>query len=181
MNTNDIKIRKAVAADAAALLAIYAPYVKETAITFEYEVPSVDEFSGRISDTLLKYPYLVAELDGTPVGYAYASAFHPRAAYAWCAETSIYISQAHHGHGIGRLLYKELEKCLKAQNILNLNACIAYPNPESIAFHDALGYHLVGHFHNCGFKLNRWYDMVWMEKMLGEHPIPPKDFLLPPP
>lgn len=175
-----MKIRIATPEDASALLAIYAPYVKDTAITFEYEVPSAKEFSRRISDVLMQYPYLIAEKDGTPVGYAYASSFHPRAAYAWCAETAIYIDKNHHGLGIGRYLYEELEKRLKAQHLLNLNACIAYPNPESIAFHEALGYTLIGHFHNCGFKLNRWYDMVWMEKIIGEHETPPKEFLLPP-
>ena len=176
MYTDTITIRTAVPEDAAALLAIYAPYVTDTAITFEYEVPSVEEFTERITQTLEKYPYLVAEYQNAPVGYAYASSFHPRAAYAWCAETSIYIQQNFHGRGVGKLLYAELEKQLVQQHVLNLNACIAYPNPGSIAFHKALGFTTIGHFHNCGFKLNRWYDMIWMEKMIGEHNIPPEPF-----
>ncbi|NLK78658.1 MAG: GNAT family N-acetyltransferase [Clostridiales bacterium] len=177
MYTDTITIRTAVPEDAAALLTIYAPYVTDTAITFEYEVPSVEEFTERITQTLEKYPYLVAEYQNAPVGYAYASSFHPRAAYAWCAETSIYIQQNFHGRGVGKLLYAELEKQLVQQHVLNLNACIAYPNPGSIAFHKALGFTTIGHFHNCGFKLNRWYDMIWMEKMIGEHNIPPEPFV----
>lgn len=163
--------------DAPALLSIYAPYVTETPITFEYEIPSKEEFSHRISNTLTKYPYLVAEIANTPVGYAYASSFHPRAAYGWCAETSIYLNKAMHGQGIGTLLYRKLEQILKVQNVLNLNACITYPNPESIAFHEKFDYTFTAHFHHCGFKLNCWYDMIWMEKMLGEHSIPPADFI----
>ncbi len=176
MKTNNITIREAAAEDAASLLSIYGAYVMDTAITFEYEIPSVEEFSHRISTALGKYPYLVAEFQNTPVGYAYASSFHPRAAYSWCAEVAIYIDQNFHEHGVGRALYEKLEEILKAQHILNLNACIAYPNPKSISFHESLGYTTIGHFHNCGFKLNRWYDMVWMEKMLDEHEIPPKEF-----
>lgn len=176
MDLNKITIREAVPEDAASLLSIYASYVTDTAITFEYEIPSIEDFSNRISNTLLKFPYLIAEFQNSPIGYAYASSFHSRAAYNWCAETSIYISQNFHGYGIGRKLYQKLEEILKAQNILNLNACIAYPNPESILFHESLGYTSIGHFHNCGFKLNRWYDMVWMEKFLGKHMIPPEVF-----
>lgn len=177
MTPENIILREATIEDAAALLSIYAPYVTDTPITFEYEIPSVEEFSHRISSTLTRYPYLVAEMDGVAAGYAYASAFHPRAAYGWCAETSIYLSNSLHGQGIGTLLYQKLEQILSAQHILNLNACITYPNPKSIAFHEKFGYTPTAHFHNCGFKLNRWYDMIWMEKMLGEHQIPPAEFL----
>ena len=177
MNQHNIIIREAAAEDAPSLLSIYAPYVTDTPITFEYEIPSTEEFSHRISNILASYPYLVAEIDNIPAGYAYASAFHPRAAYGWCAETSIYLNKAMHGQGIGTLLYRKLEQILKAQHILNLNACITYPNPESIAFHKKFGYHFTAHFHHCGFKLNRWYDMIWMEKMLGEHSIPPAAFI----
>ena len=162
--------------DAKALLEIYAPYVKNTAITFEYEVPSEDEFKKRIENTLNKYPYLVAENQGEIVGYAYASAFHSRAAYQWDVETSIYIKQDQRNSGVGKALYLELERLLKLQNILNLNACIAYPETEdeyltknSVEFHEHLGYQMVGEFHKCGYKFDRWYNMVWMEKHIGEH------------
>ena len=169
-------IRIATIEDAKALLEIYAPYVKNTAITFEYEVPSEDEFKKRIENTLNKYPYLVAENQGEIVGYAYASAFHSRAAYQWDVETSIYIKQDQRNSGVGKALYLELERLLKLQNILNLNACIAYPETEdeyltknSVEFHEHLGYQMVGEFHKCGYKFDRWYNMVWMKKHIGEH------------
>ena len=169
-------IRIATIEDAKALLEIYAPYVKNTAITFEYEVPSEDEFKKRIENTLNKYPYLVAENQGEIVGYAYASAFHSRAAYQWDVETSIYIKQDQRNSGVGKALYLELERLLKLQNILNLNACIAYPETvdeyltkNSVEFHEHLGYQMVGEFHKCGYKFDRWYNLVWMEKHIGEH------------
>ena len=172
----DVFIRIATAEDASALLQIYAPYVKNTAITFEYNVPSEDEFRRRIECVLNRYPYLVAEIDGEIVGYAYATAFHERPAYGWGAETSIYVKQDMKKRGIGKALYMELERLLALQNILNLNACIAYPETEdeyltknSVSFHQHLGYRLVGEFYKCGFKFNRWYNVVWMEKHIGVH------------
>jgi phosphinothricin acetyltransferase len=170
------KIRVATEQDAEKLLEIYAPYIENTAITFEYEVPSVQEFADRIQTTLKKYPYLVAEIDGEAAGYAYAAAFHPRAAYQWAAESSIYVRRDRRKQGIGRILYETLEQILVHQNILNLNACIAYADEEdaylthdSIRFHQHLGYQMVGEFHQCGYKFERWYHMVWMEKHIGSH------------
>lgn len=178
---NAVTIRMAVPEDAEALLKIYAPYVEKTAVTFEYEVPSVAEFSDRIKRTLKKYPYLAAELDGEVVGYAYAGTFHERAAYDWAVETSIYVREDKKGFGIGRALYSVLEHILLQQNILNVNACIAYPAREdeyltkdSVRFHEKLGYRMAGRFHQCGYKFGRWYDMVWMEKHLGSHPENPE-------
>ena len=130
MEKNKLQIRVATKEDAEALLAIYAPYVEKTAITFEYEVPSIEEFRCRIQETLKKYPYLVAEKNGKIVGYAYAGAFHARPAYDWAVETSIYVSELQKGEGIGKALYKALEEQLSRQHILNLNACIAYPETE---------------------------------------------------
>lgn len=171
-----ITIRVATPDDAPALLELYAPYVTQTAITFEYEVPTVEEFRSRIAHTLERYPYLVAEMDGTPVGYAYVSTFKDRPAYDWSVETSIYVGMEYKRMGIGRKLYEELERILKRQGILNVNACIAYPRQEdehltmdSVHFHERLGYQMVGCFHDSGYKFERWYDMVWMEKMIGEH------------
>ena len=173
---SDIKLRVATVDDAAELLKIYAPYVTDTAITFEYDVPTLDDFKGRIAHTLEKYPYFVAEMNGEIVGYAYASAFHPRAAYSWTAESSIYVRRDMKRMGLGRTLYDALETALKAQGVLNLNACIACPDVDdeylthnSIDFHTHLGYSIVGEFHNCGYKFGRWCNMVWMEKMLNEH------------
>ena len=176
MSTN-ITVRLARPEDASQLLAIYAPYVRDTAITFEYVIPTCSEFEARIKSTLLRYPYFVAEEHGTLLGYAYASMFKERAAYSWAAETSVYVSQDYHGSGLGRKLYTALEEALKKQNICNLNACIAYPNPKSIRFHERLGYKKTAHFTNCGYKDGKWYDMIWMEKIIGEHLIPPKAFI----
>ena len=172
----DIKIRVAMEADAGELLKIYEPYVRNTAITFEYEVPEVEEFAGRIRKTLRRYPYLVA-VDGKEiVGYAYASPFHERKAYDWAVEVSVYVKREKRRMGIGRILYKKLEQELKKMNIVNVNACIAYPSSEdeyltddSVRFHESMGYRMVGRFYQCGYKFHRWYDMVWMEKHIGEH------------
>ena len=120
-------LRAAAPEDAAALLAIYAPYVTDTAITFEYDVPSEAEFAERIRRTLERYPYLVAERGGVCVGYAYAGAFKERAAYAWGVETSIYVRRTERRTGVGGKLYAALEEILRMQNVLNLNACIAVP------------------------------------------------------
>ena len=177
MKTNtSITIRMANPADAQALLNIYAPYVINTAITFEYDVPSVEEFASRIAHSLEKYPYLIAEEGGNILGYAYASPFHDRPAYDWAVETSIYVDQNIKHRGIGRKLHDALESTLCEQGILNMNACIAYPpekdehlDKNSVEFPAHMGYRLVGEFYKCGYKFNRWYNMVWMEKLIGEH------------
>ena len=173
---NNIKIRVAKIEDAPQLLNIYKPYVEKTAITFEYEVPGLDEFKRRIEKTLKKYPYLVAEDNGEILGYAYAGPFVGRAAYDWGVETTIYLKEDKNKLGLGRKLYEALEKILQAQNILNMNACIGYPeeedeylNKNSVEFHSHMGFTMVGEFHKCGYKFGRWYNMVWMEKMIGEH------------
>lgn len=169
-------IRTATPEDAAKILDIYAPYVIDTAITFEYDVPSLEDFRQRIVGTLAKYPYLVAEEGEEILGYAYAGVFKARAAYNHCVETSIYVKKEAHGHGIGKALYLELEKRLKAQGIINVNACISWIDTpdehltqQSPEFHAHLGYERCAHFHKCGYKFGRWYDMIWMEKMIGEH------------
>lgn len=170
--------------DAAAIRAVYEPYVRTTAISFEWEVPTVDEMARRMTRTLERYPYLVLEVEGTVVGYAYAGPFHERAAYGWSAETSIYIECTHRRAGMGGALYRELESVLAHMGVLNLNACIAYAEQEdaflthdSVTFHTRMGFSWVGRFHSCGYKFGRWYDMVWMEKMLARHPEVPGSLL----
>lgn len=272
----ELTFRVARPEDAEALLAIYAPYVEETAITFEYEVPSVEAFRARIAHTLATYPYIVAvkeqpanavtgrvdgasascldcaeanagtaHVDGTSVssapasgagevteahrtsehiiGYAYVGRLHERAAYDWSVETSIYVDRGAQKQGLGRQLYERLEAILRAMNIISVNACIAYPgtmntvaaadrlqdahigigdpntadrtrkdpregsadsgadigedpylNTNSPDFHAHLGYQLVGHFHACAYKFDRWYDMIWMEKWIAPHPAKPE-------
>lgn len=178
---SDITLRIATVEDAAKLLEIYKFYVETTAITFEYDAPILEEFERRISKTLNRYPYLVAESDGEIVGYAYVSAFHERPAYDWAVETSIYMRKDCKCMGIGRMLYETLEKILMQQNILNIEACIAYPTDgvedehltlDSVKFHEKMGYRMVGEFKKCGYKFDNWYGMVWMEKHLGEHGVP---------
>ena len=172
----EITLRTAAPSDAAALLQIYAPYVRDTAVSFEYEAPTVAEFTSRIERTLPKYPYIVAQNGAEVLGYAYAGPFHERAAYGWAVETSIYIKKDRRRLGAGRLLYGALEEALKAQGFLNLNACAAYTEREdayltddSLLFHQRMGYRPVGKFNQCGYKFGRWYDMVWLEKHIGEH------------
>lgn len=176
MNTSDITIRIASPSDAPELLAIYAPYITKTAISFEYDVPSVEEFTDRIRTTLEKYPYLAAESDGHIVGYCYVSILHGRQAYDWSVETSIYVDQNCKRMGIGKKLHDALEQALSAMGILNLYACIAFPigedpylTEDSVHFHEHLGYTHTAHFHKCGYKFKRWYDIVWMEKTIGKH------------
>ncbi len=161
-------IRQADATDAAALLRIYRPFVLETSISFEYIVPSFEEFSQRIRSINADYPYILCEKEGIPVGYAYAHRYLEREAYKWDVETTIYIVPAAQGKGLGRILYTVLEEFLALQHIKNLYACITANNGGSIEFHKALGYKTFGIFPRSGFKNGRWESIVWMGKSLGD-------------
>ena len=172
----NITIRTAALDDAEEILKIYAYYVEHTAITFEYEVPTLDEFRERIAKTLKKYPYLVIMVEDKIMGYAYAGAFVGRAAYDWSVELTIYLAHDARKSGLGRKLYEALEQELAKMGILNLYACIGYPEEEdeyltknSAEFHAHLGFKKVGEFYKCGYKFGRWYHMIWMEKLIGEH------------
>ncbi len=170
-------IRAVTKADAKELLDIYSYYVTNTAITFEYDVPSVKEFEGRIESITKRYPYICAEEDGKILGYAYAAPFKEREAYKWDVELSIYVERSRRKCGLGRALYSALEEELKKIGIINLYACIGIPNGDddeylnhaSQKFHEKLGFKTVGTFYNCGKKFGRWYAMIWMEKFIGEH------------
>ena len=169
-----LRIRPATAADAEALIRIYAPYVQKTAITYEYEVPTPAEFRRRIETYSAKFPYLVAEWNGTPVGYTYASPLGSRPAFDWSVETAIYICEDRKGLGLGRALYGTLEELLKLQGIRTMTAAVAtvshsdpYLTNASLEFHLRMGFTPVGTFHNCGCKFGRWYDLTWMEKAIG--------------
>ncbi|MBQ1465422.1 MAG: N-acetyltransferase [Eubacteriaceae bacterium] len=171
-----ITVRSASADDAPRLLEIYTYYVKYTAVSFEYDVPSEEEFASRIENTLKKYPYLVLEDDGVIMGYAYAGVFKARAAYERSCELSVYVDKDFRRKGYGRMLYEELEKELSSRGFLNLYACIGDPIEEdcyltrdSEKFHSRMCFTKVGTFHSCGYKFGRWYNMIWMEKLIGEH------------
>lgn len=173
---NTVIIRDAKLEDARRILEIYGYYVKNTAITFEYDVPTLSEFQSRMKNTMKRYPYLVIEKGGAIQGYAYAGPFVGRAAYDWSCEMTIYLDRAAQKCGFGRKLYEALEGALKEMGILNLYACIGYPEIEdeylsqnSAQFHAHLGFCKVGEFHKCGFKFGRWYNMIWMEKIIGKH------------
>ena len=169
-----VEIRLATIKDVGNILNIYSYYVSNTAISFEYEVPTVDEFKERIIKTLENYPYYVALIDNKIVGYAYAGSFVGREAYRYSAELTVYIDKDYKRHGIGKLLYQKLEEDLKQKGIRNLYACIGVPVDKedeyldfnSVEFHKHLGFKQVGEFHKCGYKFARWYNMVWHEKII---------------
>ena len=171
-----ITVRNATLNDAKSVLEIYEYYVKNTVITFEYTVPDLEEFRGRMKKTMQKYPYIVAELDGEVCGYAYAGAFVGRAAYDWSCELTVYVKPDMKKCGIGRTLYDSLTERLAEIGITNLYACIGctelpdeYLNNNSAEFHSHMGFSLAGTFHKCGYQFGRWYDMIWMEKIIGSH------------
>lgn len=171
-----VVVRDATLEDAERILEIYDYYIKNTAITFEYDTPSLKELQGRMERIMQRYPYLVILKDGRIEGYAYAGAFVGRAAYDWSCETTVYLDHNAQKCGMGRIIYEALEKALYDMGILNLYACIGYPEQEdeylttnSADFHAHLGFAKVGEFRKCGYKFNHWYNMIWMEKIIGEH------------
>ncbi|MDO4590686.1 MAG: GNAT family N-acetyltransferase [Slackia sp.] len=159
--------RLAVADDAEALQAIYAPYV-ETSITFECVCPTVEEFRRRIEERICLYPYVVCEEDGVPVGYAYASRMFSRQAYDWAVELSVYIAQDCKGRGLGRALYARLIALLEMQGVRSIHGKVTEPNEKSDKLHLAMGFRLVGIMDNVGFKLGRWRDVAHYEKLVGD-------------
>ena len=167
-----IKLRVAVPDDGEALAKIYEYYVTDTTITFEYIPPDGKEFSRRIADKLTRYPYLVAEEDGVPVGYAYASGFRERAAYDWDTELSVYVARDSRHKGVGSRLYTALIEILKLQNFTNLYAWITAPNPESEALHTRLGFEKLCRVSDIGYKHGAWRDIMWYRLCLpsGEAP-----------
>ncbi len=181
---NKLILRLATPADAEALSFIYKPYVENTAVSFEYIPPDKEEFRKRIEEKVKEYPFIVAEFGGEVSGYCYASQFMPRPAYKHSVETTVYIKESFHGKGIGKNLYLALEKLLSLQNIISLNACIACAdvpdetlNNNSMIFHGRMGYRYVGRFNASGYKFGRFYDMIWMEKLIVEPKAPVADFI----
>ncbi|MDO5520176.1 MAG: GNAT family N-acetyltransferase [bacterium] len=160
-------IRFATPGDAKELLDIYAPYVETTAITFEYDVPSVEEFTQRIETISQSYPYLVYLVDGEIAGYAYASTFRTRAAFMWDVETSVYVKPEFHQKKVAAKLYEALLSLLTKQGFYNCYAYISVPNPKSTHFHEKFGFTEIASYPDTGFKLGQWCSLSCMHKELN--------------
>ena len=168
--SNSVHIRPATEADAAALLAIYAPFVETSAVSFETAVPTVDEFSARIRKALAGWQWLVAERDGRCVGYAYGSSHRERAAYRWAVEVSAYVDPAQQRQGIGRSLYSTLFVALADKGYCNAYAGITLPNAASVALHRCVGFDYIGTFGAVGRKFGKWHDVAWFQRRLRDSP-----------
>nr|WP_314113500.1 GNAT family N-acetyltransferase [uncultured Leptotrichia sp.] len=169
LKKENLIFRFATEEDAEKILKIYKPYVENTTITFEYEVPSVDEFKGRIKEVSEKYPYIVCEYENEIAGYAYAHKIWDRAAYQWDAELSVYTDEKFAGNRIGKKLYGILIKILKLQNIVNVYGLVTYPNENSEKLHNYFGFKKTAYFENSGYKFGKWIGVTWFEKAINEH------------
>ena len=167
-------LRIAHEADVPAILEIYAPYILTSTATFEYDVPSQAEFLQRFRTITAQFPWLVWEENGQILGYAYASPPYTRAAYAWCAEPTVYLRPDARGRGIAAALYARLEDILRLQGYQVLYALITSENTASRRFHEKQGYISRAQFPDCGFKFGRWLGLHWMEKRLKSVEIPSK-------
>jgi L-amino acid N-acyltransferase YncA len=163
-----IRIRSVDAKDAEVIQAIYAPFVSDTAVSFETVVPDVAEIRSRIEAQAENCPWLVCEADESVIGYAYASPHRTRQAYRWSVDVSVYVDPRHHRRGIGRALYTSLFDLLRRQGFINAYAGIALPNPSSVALHESFGFEPVGTFRGVGYKLGRWHDVLWLHLRLRE-------------
>lgn len=163
-----MRIRFAKEKDAAALLEIYKQYI-DTTVTFEYELPSKEEFQRRICEYSKEYPYFICTENGRCVGYVYAHRAQERAAFQWNAELSIYLDKNYHGKGVGRILYEMMFEILALQGIKTVYGLVTTPNPKSTKLHEGTGFQLAGTYHNTGFKANQWCDLLLYEKQIGEY------------
>lgn len=168
-------IRMATPKDADAIAEIYAPYVRDSAISFEAVPPTAHEMRSRLTATLTDLPWLVITHAGAVSGYAYASPHGERAAYRWSVDVSIYLDRSLHRNGNGRRLYSALLKLLAAQGYINAFAAIALPNPASVGLHESMGFACVGVFDGVGFKNGAWWDVGWWRRPLADRPGRPAD------
>ena len=168
MSRDVVKIRSATTTDALAIQAIYAPIVRDTVISFETEVPTVQEIARRIDDTLSTHVYLVSEIDGVVAGYAYASHHRSRPAYRWSADVTVYVAAEARRSGLGRALYGRLLPMLAEQQFHAAFAGIALPNPASVSLHEAMGFTPVGVYREVGYKFGRWCDVGWWQRLLKD-------------
>ena len=159
-------IRNATIDDSKAILDIYAPYITDTCVSFETQVPTIGEFRLRVKEIINSYPYIVCEDGNDIIGFAYASRHRERAAYKYSAEVSVYVSPAYHRCGIGKSLYMELFELLKTQDVCMVFAGITLPNDKSVGLHKAFEFKEVGVYHNAGYKFGEWLDVLWMEKLI---------------
>ncbi|MDR3307653.1 MAG: GNAT family N-acetyltransferase [Coriobacteriales bacterium] len=169
---NDVSIRMAQPEDSQAILNIYAPYIKETAITFTSKVPTVADVEKTMVKIKRHYPYLVCAIDTRVVGFAYANWVRPHEAYRWNAELSVYLDPAYQGRGIATALYTALFSILRIQGFCNLYAVITLPNDASVALHEHFGFTELGVHRANGYKLGAWRDVLWMEYRLSGAPEP---------
>ena len=170
-----IVIRQATTDDVEAILNIYGGYVSDTTISFEVEVPTVEEFRKRMEQIQTQFPWLVCEIDGVVAGYAYASKHAQRAAYRWSADLSVYISEKNHRRHIADALYEALFTILRAQGYYTVYAGVSTPNPKSEAFHLAKGFTVVGVYPNVGYKLGKWCTLTWYGLVLQEYGEEPQE------
>ena len=160
-------IRSAQESDAAAFVGIYNPYVLDTCITFETEAVDTSEMSRRIVETLdSSLPWLVAEVSGRVVGYAYASKWKARNAYRYSAESTVYLDAAHVGKGLGYQLYGALIDAARERALHSVIGGIALPNAASVGLHERLGFKKVAHFEQVGFKKQQWLDVGYWQLLL---------------
>ncbi|MCB0327221.1 MAG: N-acetyltransferase [Bdellovibrionales bacterium] len=157
--------------DCQAMLDIYAPYVCDTAISFEEEIPALESFQEKFSKISFLYPWLVLERNGQTIGYAYACAHRERSAYRFSCETSVYVDQNHHGQGIGSSLYQALFALLQAQGYCQVFAGVTQPNPASHEIHRSFGFVPIGTYQNIGYKFEAWHDVRWYQKELSVHSV----------
>ena len=170
-------IRVATGADAGDIAAIYAPVVRESAASFETVPPSEAEMAARIDQTEERCPWLVYSRDGAVAGYAYASPYRVRVAYQWSVEVTVYVGSDARRQGVGRRLYGALFAVLAHQGFRNVYAGITLPNKSSVALHRAVGFRPVGVYEQVGWKMDRWHDVGWWQRSIGEHgaaPDPPR-------
>jgi phosphinothricin acetyltransferase len=161
-----LTLRFAVDADAPGIAAIYAPIVRDTAISFEVDPPDAAEIQRRIESTTAFLPWLVCDDGGEVAGYAYASQHRTRAAYQWSVDVSVYIHADHRGRGLGRALYTALLDILRTQRLYNAYAGITLPNAASVGLHEAVGFRRLGVYKSVGYKLGGWHDVGWWEMAL---------------
>ncbi len=169
-----MRVRIATPEDGAALAAIYAPFVRDTRVSFEEEAPSAEEMAARIARGLRTHAWLVLEDEGV-VGYAYGSSHRERAGYRWAVDVTIYLAESHRGRGLGRVLYGALFPLLRAQGFVVAYAGISLPNPGSVGLHESLGFRPVGIYRAVGYKAGAWHDVGWWELDLAERASPPAE------